>query len=210
MTDIGLPVLSAAMFETGLRIDRYVASIVANREAFRANLVRSGQAFTRDDLDGFRTRPRTLRVAALADETRHATVRDLPLLGRLSMETRKVELRIFRTTTDPDVAAALAPASNPTPDLVLAFYDEDMTRLGVIVDGLPELLRLQRERGQRWVEAHPEVVDSALPVTQMTPLTRRRFEQACHTLSADESLSWSRALVSAVRDISAGPRPPAP
>ena len=133
------PELALASFERGLRIDRYIGSIVESRDNFRANFVRAIDYLTLDDLLFFRALDAPIRLAALTDDSVEDTIRDIPILARLSVEVRTVDLRLFRRGTDAAIDAILSPPDAPKSAPVTVFYTADMRPRAALVQRLPEM-----------------------------------------------------------------------
>jgi hypothetical protein len=195
------PELSQASFERGLRIDRYISSIAENRDNFRANFVKAIDYFTLDDLLFFRGLPAPIRVAALTDDSSADTVRDIPILARLSVEVRTLDLRLFRRGSDPEVSAILSPPDAPNAAPVTVFYNADLRFRAALVGRLPEMTLMMQARRAEWIAAHPEIPDISGPPEQMSAVTRTRLTQAAASLSAREQFQWGRAYAVEIRTI---------
>lgn len=195
------PELSPAFFERGLRIDRYISSIAENRDNFRANFVKAIGYFTLDDLLFFRGLSAPIRVAVLTDDSIADTVRDIPILARLSVEVRTVDLRLFRRNTDPEVSALLSPPSAPNAAPVTVFYTAEMRPRAALVERLPEMTQMMQARRAEWIAAHPDIPDITGSVDQMSAVTRTRLTQAVTSLSAREQFQWGRAMAVELRSI---------
>ncbi|HQV29817.1 MAG TPA: hypothetical protein PLG23_12395 [Thermoflexales bacterium] len=195
------PELSLASFERGLRIDRYISSIVENRDNFRANFVRAIDYFTRDDLLFFRGLDAPIRVAALTDDSGPDTLRDIPIIARLSVEVRTIDLRLFRRGLDSMVDAILSPPTAPNATPVIVFYTADMRPRASLVQRLPEMTMMMQARRANWIAAHPDIPDLAGPPEEMSAVTRMRLNQAVTSLSAREQSQWGRAYAVELRAI---------
>lgn len=195
------PELSPSFFERGLRIDRYISSIVENRDSFRANFVRAIDYFTLDDLLFFRALDTPIRVAALTEDSVEDTIRDIPILARLSVEVRTVDLRLFRRGSDPAVSAILSPPDAPDAAPVTVFYTADMRPRAALVERLPEMTAMMQARRDAWIAAHPEMPDLHGADDAMSAVTRTRLRQAVTSLSAREQSQWGRAYAVELRSI---------
>ncbi len=193
------PELSLTSFERGLRIDRYISSIDENRDNFRANFVKAIESFTRDDLLFFRGLSAPIRVAVLTDDSIADTVRDIPILARLSVEVRTVDLRLFRRGADPEVSALLSPPDAPNAAPVTVFYTADMRPRAALIERLPEMTAMMQARRAEWISAHLDIPDIARPVEQMSAVTRTRLTQAVTSLTAREQFQWGRAYAVELR-----------
>ena len=198
--------ITQEQFDTGLRLDQYIASISQNKENFRANFIKAIEAYSPDDILFFRSLPQKIRVAVVTDDENQDALRDVPLIGRISVEVGRVMLRAFRPSEHPDVVFALAKplgaieASRVTLPIIV-FYSEDMRMLGAHIQRLPDLNVDMHDRQRAWVEAHPEVLDAHKPVAEMSPITRTRMAQILFSLTSEQRLHWARKTVSPWRAI---------
>lgn len=195
------PELALASFERGLRIDRYIGSIVESRDNFRANFVRAIDYFTLDDLLFFRALDAPIRVAALTDDSVEDTIRDIPILARLSVEVRTVDLRLFRRGTDAAIDAFLSPPDAPNSAPVTVFYTADMRPRAALVQRLPEMTAMVQARRDAWIANHPDIADLHGADDAMSAVTRTRLRQAATSLSAREQSQWGRAYAVELRSI---------
>jgi hypothetical protein len=195
------PALSPASFERGLRIDRYISGMRENRDALRANFVKAIDYFTLDDLLFFRGMDAPIRVAALTDDGVADSIRDIPILARLSVEVRTVDLRLFRRGTDAAIDALLSPPDAPNSAPVTVFYTADMAPRAALIQRLPEMTVMMRARRAEWIAAHPDITDLHGSDESMSPVTRARLAQAVTMLSAREQFQWGRAFAVELRSI---------
>lgn len=203
--------ITSHQFESGLRIDQYIATITQNKENFRANFIKAIDACAGEDLAFFRSLPGKVNIAVLTDDVNQDALRDVPILSRLSAEAGKLVLRLFRSQSHPDVAAALTRQES---DLdrgakhvgegglpLIAFYTEQMALIGVQAGRLPEIAEEMRRRQAAWADAHPDVADAREPLERMSPITRTRVMQALYALTPEERVAWGQRAVRAWREI---------
>lgn len=206
-------------FEKGLRLDQYIATIAQSKENFRANFIKATEAFSADDLAFFRSLPTKINVAVATEDANPDALRDVPIIGRLSLEANKLILRLFRPATHADaVQAIVLDVLSLTADRtdvvgmrlpIIAFYTQDMRLIGAHVCRLPELSTEMNRRRLAWIESHPEVLDAREPMDKMTPITRTRLLQAMYALTPDQRAAWGRLTVQHWRRILSGASSPA-
>ncbi|BCX03583.1 MAG: hypothetical protein KatS3mg053_1521 [Candidatus Roseilinea sp.] len=191
-------------FERGLRLDQYIATIAQSKENFRANFIKATEAFSADDLAFFRSLPTKINVAVATEDANLDALRDIPIIGRLSVEVGKLVLRLFRPATHADVVQAIVQdvssliALWPDPGVklpIIAFYTQEMRLIGAHVCRLPELSAEMNRRRSAWIESHPEVLDAREPMVKMTPITRTRLMQAMYALTPEQRAVWGRLTV---------------
>lgn len=200
-------------FERGLRLDQYIATIAQSKENFRANFIKATEAFSADDLAFFRSLPTKINVAVATEDANPDALRDVPIIGRLSLEVNKLVLRLFRSATHADaVQAIVQDVLSLTADgtdvgvrlPIIAFYTPEMRLIGAHVCRLPELSTEMNRRRLAWIESHPEVLDAREPMDKMTPITRTRLMQAMYALTPDQRAAWGRLTVQHWRRILSG------
>lgn len=206
--------ITQEQFETGLRLDQYISSIAQNKENFRANFIKAIEAYSPDDILFFRSLKEKIHVAVVTDDDSHDALRDVPLIGRISVEVGRVALRLFRPRTHAEMAAAVAQAVGieglhfrHLP--VIAIFSPGMELLGAHVRRLGAMDEELRRRHSDWVQAHPEVADAAASFETMTPITRTRITQALFALTGEQRLAWGKRTVASWRQIVAQSMPAA-
>jgi Thioredoxin len=193
--------INLEQFEKGLRLDQYMMGLERNKENFRANFLKATEFFAADDMAFFRKIQQKVNIVVLTDDENPDALRDVPIIGRLSVEVGSFTVKIFRrTNTDiTDAIAHLNDGHVPVPAIL--FFDHSMALRGQFVQRLPELSEEMVRRHAAWIEAHPEIRDAHEPVEKMTPITRTRFNQVLYALAPDQRLFWGRKTVKAWRDI---------
>jgi len=193
-------------FEKGLRLDQYIATITQNKENFRANFIKATESFDADDLAFFRRLPAKVNIAVVTEDANLDAVRDVPIIGRLSVEVSRLALRLFRPATHAEVVQAIMQDASLLVDAqemdpgkgrlpIIAFYTQEMRLVGVHACRLPELSAEMRRRRSAWIESHPEIWDAREPLDKMTPLTRTRLIQAIYALTPEQRVMWGRLTV---------------
>jgi hypothetical protein len=198
--------VTQALFESGLRLDQYIATISLNKENFRANFIKAIEAYSPDDIAFFRSLPEKINVAVITEDDNPDALRDVPLIGRISVEGGRVGLRVFRLSQHTEAANAIVAEigiekAERQHLPVIAWLNSDMKLLGAHIRRLPELHEEMQQRHRDWVVAHPEVSDAALPIEKMAPVTRTRVLQAMFAMTAEQRLDWNRRTVVAWRGI---------
>ncbi len=206
--------ITQEQFETGLRLDQYISSIAQNKENFRANFIKAIEAYSADDILFFRALKEKIHVAVVTDDDSYDALRDVPLIGRISVEVGRVALRLFRPRTHAEMALAVARAAGiEKVDFrhlpVIALFSPGMELLGVHVRRLGAMDEELRRRHSDWVQTHPEVADAAESFEAMTPITRTRVTQALFALTGEQRLEWGRRTVAVWRQIVAQSQPAA-
>ncbi len=198
--------ITQEQFETGLRLDQYISSIAQNKENFRANFIKAIEAYSADDILFFRSLNEKIHVAVVTDDDSYDGLRDVPLIGRISVEVGRVALRLFRPRTHAEVAAEVARAVGieqvgfqHLP--VIALFSPKMELLGAHVRRLSAMDDELRRRHSDWIQTHPEVADAAESFEAMSPITRTRVTQALFALTGEQRLEWGRRTVAVWRQI---------
>ncbi len=193
--------INLEQFEQGMRLDQYMANLDRNKENFRANFIKAAELFAADDMAFFRKLPQKVNVVVLTDDENADALRDVPIIGRLSVEVGTIRLKIFRRNT-PVVVNAVAQLNDgiaPVPSIL--FFDQSMALLGQFVLRLPELTDEMERRRTDWIQAHPEIRDANEPWDKMAPITRTRLSQTLYAMTPDQRTTWGRKTVKAWREI---------
>ncbi len=193
-------------FESGLRLDQYIASIALNKENFRANFIKSIEAYSADDIAFFRSFKERVHVAIVTEDDNPDALRDVPLISRISVEVGRVALRVFRLGAHSAQATLLAehvglPEITRAQLPLIVFFDHDMRLLGAHVRRIPELDAEMRKRHSDWVAAHPEIADVDAAIEAMTPITRTRLNQALYAMTPEQRQLWNVKTVTLWRGI---------
>ena len=193
--------INLEQFEQGMRLDQYMASLERNKENFRANFIKATELFTADDMVFFRKMPYKVNIVVLTDDENADALRDVPIIGRLSVEVGTLKLKIFRRQTAAVVEAVAHLNDGHAPVPAIMFFDQSMALLGQFVLRLPDLTDEMVRRRSEWVEAHPEIRDAHEPTDKMSPITRTRLTQTIYAMTPDQRTSWGRKTVKAWREI---------
>ena len=198
--------ISAEDFEQGLRLDQYMAGIERNKENFRANFIKAIELVPADDLAFFRKLPKT-NVLVITDDESSDSLRDVPIISRISVEVGALKLKMFRYAKSAHIVEKLChtppadcvPASMRIP--IIAFFTVDMLLINIFCERIPELSTEMQRRHAEWVATHPEVRDAAEPIEKMSPITRTRILQTIFAMTPDQRSHWGRKTVKAWRDL---------
>lgn len=199
--------LTIDQFESGFRLNEYIAHLTINKENFRANFIRAVDCVTPDDLAFFRSLPHPVHVAVLTSDVNPDALRDVPIISRLAGEVTRLSLRLFVEDARPDAATALrqtaqgACAGSPLDLPLVAFFDENMRHIGAQCGPLPALVEEMLQRGLAWAAEHPDVQDALLPLDRMSAITRTRLTQVMYTMTTEQRVAWGRQLVGRWRQI---------
>jgi hypothetical protein len=193
--------LTQDQFESGFRLDQYIARLANNKENFRANFVKAIECITPNDLTFFRSLPQRIHVAVLTHDASLDALRDVPILSRLCAEVSRLSLRLFDAQTQPEAAQALRAVAAPAcADAeiqipLVAFFGEDMTCIGAQCGPLAALAEEMRRRREAWAQAHPDVKDASAPVETMSAITRTRLTQVIYAMTPEQRVAWGRRLI---------------
>lgn len=199
--------LTLDQFESGFRLDQYIAHIKHNKENFRANFIKAIECIAPGDLAFFRSLPQRVHVAVLTHDDSLDALRDVPIISRLSAEVNRLSLRLFDDHTQIETAQALRQSTQGDcvagqPDLPrIAFFSENMTYIGAQCGPLPDVADAMRRRQLDWVQAHPDVRDAAEPFDQMSPITRTKLTQVIYAMTPELRVAWGKMLIARCRQI---------
>jgi hypothetical protein len=199
--------LTKEQFESGFRLDQYIAHIKNNKENFRANFIKAIECITAEDLTFFRALPQRIHVAVLTSDASADALRDVPVISRLSAEVNGLSLRLFNDDEHAEAGAVLREAARDAcagdaPALpLIAFFNENMNYIGALCGPMPELAAEMRRRHQAWVMEHPEIKDASAPLSEMSPITRTRLTQVIYAMTPEQRVAWGQLLIAHCRQI---------
>lgn len=194
-------------FESGFRLDQYIAHLKHNKENFRANFIKAIECITPDDLAFFRSLPQHVHVAALTSDASLDALRDVPVISRLSTETSRLSLRLFDEDQQVSAIDALRLTTQYACDRaqvglpIIAFFRENMAYIGAQCGPLPEMADEMNRRHQRWVLEHPEIKDAQESLASMSPLTRTKLTQVMYAMSPEQRIEGGQKLIGHWRQI---------
>ncbi len=200
--------ITQEQFERGLRLDQYISTITQNKENFRANFIKAIEIFTPDDLRFLRGLPYKVNIAVPTDDGNLDSLRDVPIISRLSVEVGKLTLRLFRPTTHVESAHELQSCLidvkldygiRSIPAIV--FMRPDMSIIGACAGSLDELQAEMKQRQITWAISHPEIKDATEPLVNMSPITRTRAIQAIYAATPEQRIDWGRKTIAAWKQI---------
>ena len=194
-------------FESGLRLDQYMAGIAQNKENFRANFIKAVESFSPEDIAFFRALPEKINIAVVTEDDSQDALRDVPVISRMSVEVGKILLRLFRVTEMPELVRLLAvdagligPGAAERRHLpLIVFYHADIRVIGVHTRRVPAIDAELLKRQSDWVALHPEIPDVAREIEDMTPISRTRLNQALYSMTGEQRQHWARVTLEAWR-----------
>lgn len=199
--------LTLEQFESGFRLNEYIAHLAINKENFRANFIRAAECIVPDDLAFFRSLPHLVHVAVLTSDVSPDALRDVPIISRLAGEVTRLSLRLFDAEMHADIATALRQTAQSAcvagpPNLpVIAFFDDNMAYIGAQCGPLPALAEEMHLRRLAWAKEHPEVADALAPLEQMSAIARTKLTQVVYAMTTEQRVAWGRQLVGHWRQI---------
>ena len=204
-------------FESGLRLDQYMAGIAQNKENFRANFIKAVESFSPEDIAFFRALPEKINIAVVTEDDSQDALRDVPVISRMSVEVGKILLRLFRVSEMPELVRLLAvdagligPGAAERRHLpLIVFYHTDMRVIGVHTRRVLAIDTELHKRQGDWVAAHPEIADGARAIEDMTPISRTRLNQALYSMTGEQRQHWARVTLEAWRGLIAAEFAPA-
>lgn len=191
--------IPAERFEQGLTYDQFKAQMTRNQERFEANehLV----SIDSDDLALFKTLPQTLNVLVLAEDWCGDVIDNLPVLGRLAVESGKFNVRVFLRDQNLDIMDQYLKDGQFRSIPVFVVFDEQFKDLGHFIER-PESVTQRRDALRRTVAAqHPELGSPDTPITQLPEEARTKLTELMAEGRAALKPEDNRDVVRALRSI---------
>lgn len=186
-------------FEQGMTYDEFKAQMTRNQERFAANA--DGLVLDPATVDVFKRLPRPLNVLVLAEDWCGDVIDNLPILGRLAAESRKLNVRVFLRDQHPDLMDDYLNRGEFRSIPVFVFFDDDFNEIGRFIER-PESVT-KRRAGQRsdLSAQHPELGDPSTPVGQLPEAARVRLMELLAEVRAQSKPLDNQEVVSELRAI---------
>jgi Thioredoxin len=191
--------IDGTRFATGLTYDEYKTQMTRNRDRVEANEARV--EIDPEDLEAFRSLNRPIHVLALAEDWCGDVIANLPVLGVLARESRKLDLRIFLRDQNKDLMQRYLNQGKFESIPVFAFFDDKFNELGVFIERPASVTERRVEQRKEIHAAHPEFgaygsSPDALPEDVRAKLT------AEITGRRDADVAWAnREVIRTLREI---------
>ena len=186
-------------FEQGLSYEAWKAQMTRNRERFEEN--ERDAPLTEQDLAAFRALPRPLHVMVLAEDWCGDVVANLPLLGRIAGETRKLDLRVFLRDQNLDLMDQYLNEGTYRSIPVFAFFDDDFREIAVFIER-PRSVTELRDRKRREIYASDAGFGSpADPIDALPEDVRQRLHDALVKMRTETKSFADREVVRQLREL---------
>lgn len=191
--------IDRARLSTGLTYDEYKAQMTRNRDRLEANEARV--EIDPDDLAFFRGLNGPIHVLALAEDWCGDVIANLPVLGKLALESGTLELRIFLRDTNDDLMQRYLNAGKYASIPVFAFFDDRLTELGVFIERPATVTERRAAQRKQIHEAHPEFGPLGGPADALSDEARARLTAEI-TKRREDDVAWAnREVIRALRAI---------
>jgi hypothetical protein len=170
-----------------------------NQERFEANERQA--AISPDDLAAFQRLPRPLNVLVLAEDFCGDVVANLPILGRLAAESRKLNLKIFLRDQNLDLSDMYLKEGKYRSVPVMVFLDDDLREIGRFIER-PDSVTERREQ-ERWAfyATHPELGSPDRPLDELPSEQQQQVKAAVQQIRESLRPYANGEVVKALRQI---------
>lgn len=191
-------------FEQGLTYDAFKAQMTRNQERFAAN--ERDIALTPSDVEAFRSLPQPLNVLVLAEDWCGDVIDNLPILGRISSESGKLNLRVFPRDQNLDIMDQYLKDGQFRSIPVFVFFDDDFREIGRFIER-PASVTERRAQQRRDLHAqHPEFGSPDTPISQLPEDARVKLMEALAGIRDATKATDNADVVRSLREIVAGVR----
>jgi selT/selW/selH-like putative selenoprotein len=191
-------------FAEGLTYDAYKAQMTRNRERLEAN--EQTVEFSAEDLEFFAQLEQPLHVLAIAEDWCGDVIANLPVLGRLAMETGKLDLRVFLRDQNLDLIDQYLKEGKYRSIPVFVFFDAAFNELGYWIERPARVTELQAQMRRdlfandaRFAGFEPDT-----PIAQLPDAARERLTQASAEFRQQNRTRADREVVREIRAIVSG------
>ena len=175
--------VSRERFNQGITYQQFKDAMTANRDQLEAN--ERDLQLTAEERKLFRELPGTVNVLAIAEEWCGDVVANLPILGRLTQECDKLNLRVFPKDQNMDLMNQYLNKGLYQSIPVFVFFDEDFNQLGVFIERPAAVTELREQRRRALHSDNPEFGTVEGTPNQLPDDVRQRLRQAIGQMRAD-------------------------
>jgi hypothetical protein len=191
--------IDRARFAKGLTYEGYKAQMTRNRDRFEENEKRVD--LDEADLEAFRALPRPVRVVVLAEDWCGDVIANLPVLGRLAEESRKLDVRVFLRDQNDDIMQRYLNKGQFKSIPVFVFFDEDFRELGHWIERPASVTEIRAKRRKQIVAAHPEFGSPDAPVDALAEEVRVRLQGELAKMREETTKFANAEVVRELREI---------
>jgi len=184
--------IDRARFEQGLTYEGFKAQMTRNRDRLEENERRV--QLRPEDVAGFRDLPRPLHVVVLAEDWCGDVLANLPVLGRLAVESGKLDLRVFLRDQNDDLMQRYLNRGMYKSIPVFAFFDEDFREIGHWIERPASVTELRAKRRREIFASNPEFGAPDAPADQLPEDARARLQTEIQRMR-DETTPFANAEV---------------
>jgi hypothetical protein len=191
--------IDRARFAKGLTYEGYKAQMTRNRDRFEENEKRVD--LDEADLEAFRALPRPVRVVVLAEDWCGDVIANLPVLGRLAEESRKLDVRVFLRDQNDDIMQRYLNKGQFKSIPVFVFFDEDFRELGHWIERPASVTEIRAKRRKQIFAAHPEFGSPDAPVDALAEEVRVRLQGELAKMREETTKFANAEVVRELREI---------
>jgi hypothetical protein len=191
--------IDRARFDQGLTYEGYKAQMTRNRDRFEENEKRVD--LDEADLEAFRALPRAVKVVVLAEDWCGDVIANLPVLGRLAEESRKLDVRVFLRDQNDDIMQRYLNKGQFKSIPVFVFFDEDFRELGHWIERPASVTEIRAKRRKQIFAAHPEFGSPDAPVDALAEEVRVRLQGELAKMREETTKFANAEVVRELREI---------
>jgi selT/selW/selH-like putative selenoprotein len=141
-------------FDSGLTYDEYKAQMTRSRDLLETNerAVRIGAA----DLVALKSLPKPLKVLVIAEDWCGDVIANLPVVGRLALDTGALDLRVFLRDQNLDLMDQCLKEGKYRSIPVFVFLDDNLQELGRVIERPASVTEQLAAARRQLFAAHPE------------------------------------------------------
>jgi hypothetical protein len=181
-------------FQAGMTYDAYKQQMTRNREQLESN-ERTLQ-LQEDDLNAFKSLPRSLNVLALGEDWCGDVIANLPILGRIANDSGKLNVRVLLRDTEPGntVMSQYLNRGEFRSIPVFVFLDDDLNDHGHWIERPDSVTKRREEERRKLYASHPAWGSPDTPISEL-PENIRTEVQAATAQMRQELAPWANQEV---------------
>ena len=180
-------------FESGLTYEQYKAQMTRNREQFEAN--ERSLELSAADLAPFQRLPRPLNVLVLAEDWCGDVIANFPILGRIALETGKLNLRVFLRDQNADLMDLYLNQGKYKSIPTFVFFDDDFNQVGLWVERPASVTARRAELTQQIYASDPKYGSPDAPISELPDDARAELTAKIAAMRAEVKPFADREVV---------------
>lgn len=180
-------------FDEGITIAQFIEEMQKNQEQLRHNY--DNLQLSEPEKSRLKKIEITINALVLAEDWCGDVVRYLPALARIEETAANWQVRVFSRDDNPDLDGIWLKEGRYRAIPVVVLFDEKMRELGYMVEKPAAVYAADNNARARFAHEHPNLLDAALPSTEMSTATFTLYADYIRKFRAQQLVKWQHFFV---------------